>query len=91
MKVTVTDIDSSAVAAWRWNSSEEHGYEAPALSTLDIEYRNGGTYRYYAVSMAAVETLLDPETSVGQYVATCVKPRHAVSALGNYVLTSPKV
>jgi hypothetical protein len=89
MKVTVTDIDSSAVAAWRWTDSEEHAYGM--CSTLDIEYRNGGTYRYYAVSMAAVETLLDPETSVGQYVATCVKPRHAVSALGDYVLTSSKV
>lgn len=88
MNVTVTDIDSSAVAAWRWLSD---GHDYKMLSALDIEYRNGATYRYYAVSMAAVETLLDPETSVGQYVATCVKPRYAVKALGNYVLTSPKV
>lgn len=52
-----TPVSSSSIAAV--------GYDAPS-QTLEIEFRNGGTYQYYEVSRAVVDEFLDA-SSLGRY------------------------
>ena len=60
-----TPVESSSVAAV--------GYDAVSAE-LEIEYRNGRTYRYQSVPVAAYRLLLQAP-SVGEYVNKVIKPR----------------
>ena len=58
-------VESSSVASV--------GYD-PATFELEIEYRNGRTYRYQRVPIAAYRLLLQAP-SIGEYVNREIKPR----------------
>lgn len=45
---------------------------------LEIEYAEGGVYRYSLVPRRSYEDLLDAE-SIGAYVAKHIKPRYPVT------------
>lgn len=61
-----TPVTSSNVAAV--------GYD-PATSTLEVEYRNGGVYRYENVTPAAHAALV-AAPSIGNHLHTHIKNRH---------------
>ena len=61
-------VDSSSVASV--------GYDR-ATFELEIEFRNGRTYRYQQVPIGAFRLLLQAP-SVGQFVNEQIKPRFAV-------------
>ena len=54
-------------------SVSEIGYE-PATFELEIEFRNGRSYRYQQVPMAAYRLLLQAP-SIGEFVNKQIKPR----------------
>jgi hypothetical protein len=60
-----TPVASSSVASV--------GYDA-ARAELEIEYRNGRTYRYSQVPPAAYRLLIQAP-SIGEYVNRVIKPR----------------
>ena len=57
------EVESSSVSSV--------GYDE-ALATLEIEFRNGGVYRYFAVP-AAVHTALMQSASKGAFVSRLVR------------------
>ena len=66
-----TPVDSSSVASI--------GYE-PETFELEIEFRNGRTYRYLQVPPAAYRLLLQAP-SIGEYVNRVIKPRFEVKSV----------
>lgn len=58
-------VESSSIASV--------GYD-DARCELEIEYRNGGSYRYLLVPKAAYRLLLQAP-SIGEYVNRVIKPR----------------
>ena len=60
-----TPVESSSVASV--------GYDAVSAE-LEIEFRNGRTYRYQNVPVAAYRLLLQAP-SIGEYVNRVIKPR----------------
>ena len=48
---------------------------------LEIEYAEGGVYRYSLVPRRSYDELLDAD-SIGAYVATRIKPRYPVEEVG---------
>ena len=69
-----TPVESSSVASV--------GYDAVSCE-LEIEYRNGRSYRYLQVPPAAYR-LLFQAPSIGEYVNRVIKPRFEVKAQGPY-------
>ncbi len=65
------EVDSSAVAAVDY-SARRH--------CLDVEFRNGGRYRYHGVPSTEYRRLLRAE-SVGAFVNQEVKPRYRFTRL----------
>ena len=55
------------------------GYD-PATFELEIEFRNGRTYRYQRVPIAAYRLLLQAP-SIGEFVNKQIKPRFEAVAL----------
>lgn len=49
------------------------GYD-PANLVLEVQFKNGGVYRYFNVPYVVVEQLMSAG-SIGRYFATQVKPR----------------
>ncbi len=64
-------VDSSSVA--------RVGYD-PATFELEVEFRNGRSYRYQQVPVAAYRLLLQAP-SIGEFVNKQIKPRFAAKAL----------
>ena len=64
-------VESSSVASV--------GYDA-ATFELEIEFRNGRTYRYQQVPVAAYRLLLQAP-SIGEYVNKVIKPRFEAKAV----------
>jgi KTSC domain len=62
-------VDSSAVRSVGYDEDRHE---------LEIEYAEGGVYRYSLVPRRSYEELL-AAPSIGAYVATQVKPRYPVS------------
>ena len=60
-------VDSSSVTSV--------GYD-PATFELEVEFRNGRTYRYQQVPIAAYRLLLQAP-SIGEFVNKQIKPRFA--------------
>jgi hypothetical protein len=50
------------------------GYSAEG-STLELEYRNGSVYQYFAVPKSVFESLLGAE-SKGSFVSECIRGRY---------------
>ncbi len=50
------------------------GY-SPEASTLEVEYRNGSIYQYFAVSKSVFESLLAAE-SKGTFVSERIRARY---------------
>lgn len=55
------------------------GYDR-ATNVLELEYANGGIYRYFAVP-PSVHAALMTSTSIGAFVNEKIKPRHACSEI----------
>ena len=66
MRLTATDIGSSAVEAWQYDSETR---------VLRVQFIGDATYDYVDVNPVCVEYLTDPDQSVGNYINTVVKPR----------------
>jgi len=64
-------VESSSVATV--------GYD-PATFELEIEFRNGRTYRYQHVPIAAYRLLLQAP-SIGEFVNKQIKPRFEAKAV----------
>jgi hypothetical protein len=64
--IVVSDIDSTSVKAFRWNSN---------LKWLTVEYAQGVKYRYKGVEFGTVASLLTAD-SVGKAVNAEVKGHH---------------
>ncbi|MEI9949926.1 MAG: KTSC domain-containing protein [Pseudomonadota bacterium] len=64
-------VDSSSVAMV--------GYD-PATFELEVEFRNGRSYRYQQVPVAAYRLLLQAP-SIGEFVNKQIKPRFEAKAL----------
>ncbi|MEA2666601.1 MAG: hypothetical protein QOI11_3545 [Candidatus Eremiobacteraeota bacterium] len=50
------------------------GYD-PRSATLEVEFANGGVYRYFAVPRATYERLRAAD-SIGRFVNFVIKPHH---------------
>jgi hypothetical protein len=61
-----TLVDSASVASV--------GYDG-ATSVLEVEFRNGNVYRYFAVPSKVHAALVDAQ-SIGAFVNTVIKPNY---------------
>lgn len=67
----LTPVESGAVAAV--------GYD-PKSAVLFVEFHDGDIYQYFAVPQSKYEALMAAE-SIGRYLNTVIKPRHANSKI----------
>ncbi|HWS51234.1 MAG TPA: KTSC domain-containing protein [Microbacterium sp.] len=65
-------VESSAIASV--------GY-APETAVLEIEFVDGGQYRYYAVPPSVHRALMDAD-SVGQAFITTIRDRYPTERIG---------
>jgi len=75
VNINITDINSAAIKSLRYEAVEARYDDAEKTGTLVVTFANGGTYAYYAVTVATMRKVLASD-SIGSAVATIVRPSH---------------